>query len=116
MRITIIGDQSILPKFQSKNIEDLKIDDIIDRLEIASYSDLIIVQKDGEIRVMKTRNFPYRQQIWDYEQIFRLLYVYMEQSHHINLRQAIIEMAKHLDPKEVTRLLVDLEKLGFEKS
>lgn len=113
MRITIIGQDSIHPKAKSKNIEDLKAEDFIDSFD---FSNLIIAQKDGEIRIMKSTGFPFRHALWDYEQIFRLLYVYMEQNHHIDLRRSIIEMVRHLDKYELTKLLVDIEKLGFERT
>lgn len=115
MIITIVSEQSLLPESEPKSIEDLNSQDF-DHRAIISRSDLVIAQKYGQVRVMKTRNYPYTKTVWDYEQLFRILYVVLEQAHHINLRQSILEMAKQLDPHELQKLLVDIEKLGFERT
>lgn len=116
MRITLITEESILKQATNKDIDQIGSADIIDRMDVFSKSDLVIVQKGDKIRVLKSRNFPLRQQTWNYEQLFRILRFTLDQAKHINIQNVIIELAKELDPKALTQLIRKLEKEGFERS
>jgi hypothetical protein len=112
--IAILDNRSILtPKI--KKAKDVNIQDVDPQL--SQTFDLILVHMEREFKVIKSHSFPLVKWNWNKEQIFRVIYHTLKQDDkQFDLRKAILELVKELDPRSITQLIREIEKEGFEKS
>lgn len=116
MKILIIDEESLEKRGKDKFISQINAHDIHNGTDLIASSDLVVVQLREQIKILKSRSFTFRQPVWDYNQLLRVIYVNMDQSRKFDIIKTIVELSKQLPVSDFPKLITELEKAGFERS
>lgn len=115
--ITIFEERDLITGNNNKPMKELDTK----HLQTANWSPLSqsktsFLVKNGEMKILKERDtMKIRIDGYEIEEIFWYLYHKLRREHAISIPLTILHFAKELSPKEIEKLIKQLERKAFEK-
>lgn len=115
--IVIFEPQDLISGNNDKSMKDLGTE----HLQTANWSPLsqgrtVFLIKNGEMKILKERDtIEMKIDGYEIEELFWYLYHKLKRDNNISIPITILHFAKDLNPKEIQKLIDQLERKAFEK-